>query len=165
MKFRLAKMIKFTGMKKIAVFPGSFDPITNGHEAIVLRALPLFDKIIVAIGINIEKNYFFPIEKRLKGVRQVFEGHEKVEVITYEGLTVDLCRRLGIRYILRGLRTSADFEFERSIGQMNKKMLPELETVFLLATPELTPLNSSIVRDIIRNGGDVSAFVPAKFNL
>ena len=152
-------------MKKIAVFPGSFDPITRGHESIVLRALPLFDKVIVAIGVNAEKKNFFPLEKRLNGVRRVFEDHSSVEVITYEGLTVDLCRKMDIRYILRGLRTSADFEFERSIGQMNKKMLPELETVFLLATPELTPLNSSVVRDIIRNGGDISAFVPEKFIL
>jgi pantetheine-phosphate adenylyltransferase len=150
-------------MKRIAVFPGSFDPITRGHESIVLRALPLFDKIIIAIGVNAEKKSFFPLEKRLAGVRKVFEDHAGVEVITYGGLTVDLCKKMGIKYILRGLRTSADFEFERSIGQMNKKMLHELETVFLLATPEYTPLNSSIVRDIIRNGGDISAFVPDKY--
>lgn len=123
----------------------------------------MFDKIVVAIGINVEKHYFFPLEKRMEGVRQVFADHPNVEVISYEGLTVDLCRRMGIRYILRGLRTSADFEFERSIGQMNKKMLPELETVFLLTTPELTPVNSTVVRDIIRNGGDASAFVPERF--
>ncbi|MFO7998527.1 MAG: pantetheine-phosphate adenylyltransferase [Bacteroidales bacterium] len=152
-------------MERMAVFPGSFDPITKGHESIVLRALPLFDKIIIAIGTNVEKASFFPIEKRVQWIRDVFREHSRVEVITYEGLTVDLCRRKGIRYILRGLRTSADFEFERSIGQMNKKMMADLETVFLLTTPEYTALNSSIVRDIIRNGGDVDQFVPTQIKI
>lgn len=147
-------------MKKIALFPGSFDPITKGHESIIRRALPLFDKIVVAIGVNTEKTYFFPLDKRIEWIRKVFSTTPEIEVITYQGLTVDLCRRMNVRYILRGLRTSADFEFERSIGQMNKKMLPDLETVFLLTTPEYTALNSSIVRDIIRHGGDASQFVP-----
>lgn len=150
---------------KIALFPGSFDPITKGHESIVRRALPLFDKIVIAVGINVEKRYFFPIEKRVSWIKSVFAGQNKVEVITYEGLTVELCRKLNLHYILRGLRTSADFEFERSIGQMNKKMMPELETVFFLTTPEYTALNSSIVRDIIRNGGDASQFVPDAIDL
>jgi pantetheine-phosphate adenylyltransferase len=152
-------------MKKVALFPGSFDPITKGHESIILRAIPLFDRIIVAIGVNVEKNYFFPLEKRLNWIRKVFKEYPSIEVITYEGLTVDLCKRLDVNYILRGLRTSADFEFERSIGQMNKMMLPDLETVFLLTTPEHTALNSSIVRDIIRNGGDARQFVPDQVDL
>lgn len=122
----------------------------------------MFERIVVAVGTNVEKTYFFPLEQRIQWIRDVFIDHPEVEVVTYKGLTVDFCRSHGIRYILRGLRTSADFEFERSIGQMNKKMLPGLETVFLLTTPELTPLNSSIVRDIIRNGGDASPFVPDK---
>lgn len=147
-------------MKRIALFPGSFDPITKGHESIIRRALPLFDKIVVAIGVNTEKTYFFPLDKRIEWIRKVFSATPEIEVITYKGLTVDLCKRMDVKYILRGLRTSADFEFERSIGQMNKKMLPDLETVFLLTTPEYTALNSSIVRDIIRNGGDASQFVP-----
>ncbi len=152
-------------MKRIALFPGSFDPITKGHQSIVLRALPLFEKIILAIGINVEKKSFFPLELRKKWLRQVFKDYPQIEVITYEGLTVDLCKKMDVNFILRGLRTSADFEFERSIGQMNKKMLPDLETVFLLTTPEHTALNSSIVRDIIRNGGDASRFVPDEINL
>ena len=152
-------------MKKIALFPGSFDPITKGHESIILRALPLFDKIIIAIGVNEQKKSFFPLENRKKWIRLVFEKYDQIDVITYEGLTVDLCKKLNVTYILRGLRTSADFEFERSIGQMNKKMLPELETVFLLTTPEYTALNSNIVREIIRYGGDVSDFIPNGFDI
>ncbi len=152
-------------MKRIALFPGSFDPITKGHESIVLRALPLFEKIIVAIGINDLKKGFYPVEQRSEWIKTVFKDYSDVEVITYEGLTVDLCKKLNIRYIIRGLRTSADFEFERSIGQMNKKMLPDLETVFLLTTPEYTALNSYIVRDIIRNGGDASQFIPDGIDL
>lgn len=147
-------------MKPIALFPGSFDPITKGHESIVLRAIPLFEKIIIAIGHNSEKQGLFPIQKRMEWARQVFKDHPSIEVIEYEGLTVDLCRKLNVKFILRGLRTSADFEFERSIGQMNKKMMPELETVFMLTVPEHTAITSSIVRDIIRNGGDASQFVP-----
>lgn len=148
--------------KKIAVFPGSFDPITKGHESIILRALPLFDEVYVSIGTNAEKSSFFPIEKRLDWLKKVFAEHPRVKVEKYQGLTVDYCRRIGAGYILRGLRTSADFEFERSIGQINKKLFPEIETIFLLTTPELTALNSSIVRDIIRHGGDPSPFVPAE---
>ncbi len=147
-------------MKRIALFPGSFDPITKGHESIVLRALSLFDRIYVAIGINEQKKSFFPLKTRQHWIENVFSDYPQVEVITYTGLTVDLCKKLDIGFIIRGLRTSADFEFERSIGQMNKKMLPDVETVFLLTTPEYTALNSYIVREIIRNGGDASAFMP-----
>jgi pantetheine-phosphate adenylyltransferase len=152
-------------MQKTALFPGSFDPITKGHESVILRALPLFDKIIIAIGVNVEKKYFFPLETRIQWIREVFKDYPAVEVVSYSGLTVDVCRRTGANYILRGLRTSADFEFERSIGQMNRQMLPEVETVFLLTTPEYTALNSSIVRDIIRNGGDATRFVPDRVTL
>ncbi len=147
-------------MAKIAVFPGSFDPVTIGHESIVLRAVPLFDKIIVAVGVNADKSGFFPVEKRVEWLENVFADHPSVEVKTYEGLTVDFCKAHNIGFILRGLRTSADFEFERSIGQVNKQLYPDIETVFLLTTPEHTALNSSIVRDIIRNNGDASPFVP-----
>lgn len=148
-------------MKKIAVFPGSFDPITRGHENIILRACGLFDEIIIAIGVNAEKKAFFPVEKRIEWLKKVFAGRPQVRVEQYSGLTVDFCRQSNAKYILRGLRTSADFEFERSIGQINKSLYPEVETVFLLSRTEFTPLNSSIVRDILRNGGNVEAYVPA----
>jgi pantetheine-phosphate adenylyltransferase len=147
-------------MQRIAIFPGSFDPVTKGHESIVLRAIPIFDKIIVAVGINAEKAGFFSVENRVKWLKNVFAEHPTVSVDTYTGLTVEYCKKNNVNYILRGLRTSADFEFERSIGQINKQMYPTIETVFLLTTPEHTALTSSIVRDIIRNNGDVSAFVP-----
>jgi pantetheine-phosphate adenylyltransferase len=147
-------------MKKTAIFPGSFDPITRGHESIIKRAIPLFDKIIVAIGTNAEKSGFFPLEKRLAWLRKVFESYPQIEIDTYSGLTIEFCKTRGVKYILRGLRTSADFEFERSIGQINKQMYPELETVFLLTTPEFSSLTSSIVRDIIRHKGDPTPFVP-----
>jgi len=147
-------------MSKFAVFPGSFDPITRGHESIIRRALPLFDKVIVAIGENGEKKSFFTMEQRLEWLRDIFKGQPKIEIASYPGLTVDFCRKNNIPYILRGLRTAADFEFERGIGQMNKLMDPGIETVFLLSEPEYTSLSSSIVRDIIRNGGDVRKFVP-----
>lgn len=148
-------------MNRKAVFPGSFDPITLGHESLVLRSLPLFDEIIIAIGTNALKNYYFPVEQRKAWIEEVFRPYPQVSVTTYEGLTVDFCRRLEARYILRGLRTSADFEFERGIGQVNKQLYPELETVFLLTTPELTAITSSIIRDLVRNGGDASQFLPA----
>jgi pantetheine-phosphate adenylyltransferase len=147
-------------MERIAVFPGSFDPITKGHESIIRRAVPLFDHIVVAIGENAEKKSFFPLEQRIAWIKAVFAGETAITVISYKGLTVELCRKVNARFLLRGLRTSADFEFERSIGQINKCLDPDIETVFLLTTPEYTALNSSIVRDILRNGGDPSRFVP-----
>jgi len=147
-------------MSKIAVFPGSFDPITKGHESIIKRAIPLFDKIYIAIGENQQKNAFFSLDQRIEWLNKVFISFPSLSVCTYNGLTVDFCKKVNAHYILRGLRTSADFEFERSIGQINKQIYPEIETVFLLTTPELTSLNSSIVRDIIRHGGDASPFVP-----
>jgi len=152
-------------MPRIAVFPGSFDPITRGHESIVLRALSLFDEIIIAIGENQEKKGFFPIEKRLEWIQKVFAAYPQIKATKYSGLTVEFCKQVDALYILRGLRTSADFEFERSIGQVNKQLHPEVETIFLLTAPEYTALNSSIVRDILRHGGDASAFIPAMLKL
>ncbi|MDZ7775570.1 MAG: pantetheine-phosphate adenylyltransferase [Bacteroidales bacterium] len=146
---------------KIAVFPGSFDPITIGHESIIRRALPLFDKLIIAIGENAGKKYFFSLEQRKEWLRQVFADEPAIEVDNFQGLTVNYCRKVGARYILRGLRTSADFEFERSVGQVNKQMFPELETIFLLTQPEHTAVNSGIVRDILKHGGDIRPFIPA----
>jgi pantetheine-phosphate adenylyltransferase len=147
-------------MKKIAVFPGSFDPITRGHENIIKRALPLFDQIIIAIGENQDKKSFFPLEKRIGFLNHVFKNEPGIVIAKYSGLTVEFCKKVDAGYILRGLRTSADFEFERSIGQVNKKLLPNIETVFFLTTPEFTAITSSVVRDIIRHGGDPSQFVP-----
>ena len=152
-------------MNKTAVFPGSFDPFTVGHESVVRRALPLFDTIIIAVGVNALKQSFFTPEKRMEMIRDVFAGEAKVEVDQYEGLTVDYCRSKGAKYLLRGLRTSADFEFERAIAQLNKSMYPEVESVFLLTLPEHTPINSSIVRDILRYGGDAKNFLPKKIDL
>jgi pantetheine-phosphate adenylyltransferase len=147
-------------MEKIVVFPGSFDPFTIGHESIVRRAFPFFDKIIIAIGYNSNKPGFFPLEKRLEWIRSVFKGEKKVELDSYESLTVEFCRQLNAKYILRGLRTSSDFEYERAIAQTNKMMFADLETIFLLTLPEYTSVNSTIVRDIIRHGGDASIFLP-----
>lgn len=148
-------------MNRTAVFPGSFDPITTGHESILQRALPLFDKIIVAIGVNAAKEGFFPTEKRKQWIEKVFSGEKKIEVKTYQGLTIDFCKQEKANYIIRGLRTSADFEFERVIAQMNRAMSPQIETVFILSTPELSAVNSTVIRDIIRHGGEAGQFVPA----
>jgi pantetheine-phosphate adenylyltransferase len=152
-------------MKKIAVFPGSFDPFTIGHEAIIRRAISLFDEIIIAVGTNALKRNFYSLETRKEMISKVFENDPSVTVDHYEGLTVDYCRRKRAGYLLRGLRTSADFEFERAIGQVNKAMAPEIESVFLLTGPEHSFINSTIVRDIIINGGDASGFVPSAINL
>lgn len=152
-------------MKRTAIFPGSFDPITKGHENILQRALPLFDEIVVAIGRNSSKQSFFTLEQREKWIRQVFADEPKVRVETYTGLTIEFCKKMNAKFILRGLRTSADFEFEKAIAQNNKIMSPEIETIFILPVPELSAINSTIVRDIIRNNGDASPFVPESISL
>jgi len=152
-------------MKKIAVFPGSFDPFTIGHEGIVRRALSLFDEIIIAVGANALKKNYFSLKTRKEMISKVFHNEPRVKVDHYEGLTVDYCKRNGAEYILRGLRTAADFEFERAIAQVNKAMEKNIESVFLLTIPEHTHINSSIVRDIIRSGGDASQFTPDSINL
>ena len=148
-------------MRTIAVFPGSFDPITTGHESIIQRALPLFDKIIIAIGENSTKQHYFPLPKRVEWIKKVFAKEKKIEVKSYKGLTIDFCKKANARFILRGLRTSADFEFERVIAQMNRTMNEDIETVFILSVPELSAVASTVVRDVIRNGGDAGRFVPA----
>lgn len=145
---------------KIAVFPGSFDPITRGHESIIRRAIPLFDKIIVAIGVNVEKKSYFPLDKRLGWIKTTFGGCSTIEVERYSGLTVDFCRKHNARYLLRGLRTSADFEFERSVAQVNRKLEDDIETVFFLALPEYVMITSSIVRELHKYGSDIGQFVP-----
>ncbi len=150
---------------KIALFPGSFDPFTIGHESIVRRALSLFDQIIIAVGYNTSKKGFFSLQDRLNWINDVFSGEEKIEIESFEGLTIDFCTAKGANYILRGIRTSSDFEYERAIAQMNRAMRPEVESVFLLTLPEYTHVASAIVRDIILNGGDASLFLPDKIKI
>lgn len=147
-------------MEKIAVFPGSFDPFTLGHESVVLRALDLFDRIIVAVGVHSGKRPLLRVESRVAMINDVFKNEDKVTADYFEGLTVDYCRKVHATHMLRGIRTAADFEYERGMAQINKKMLPDVESIFLLTNPEHTPINSTIIRDIIRNGGDASQFLP-----
>jgi len=142
-----------------AIFPGSFDPITLGHYDIIKRALPLFDEIVIAIGINAEKKYMFSLEDRKKFIEDSFKDEPKVSVVSYEGLTIDLCHKLDAQFILRGLRNPADFEFEKAIAHTNRQ-LSDIETVFLLTAIDTSHISSSIVRDVIRNGGDYTILVP-----
>ena len=151
--------------EKIAVFPGSFDPFTVGHENIVLRALDLFDRIIVAIGVHSTKQPLMKIEARVRMVNKIFESYDKVIADSFQGLTVDYCRKVNATHMLRGIRTAADFEYERAVAQINKRMLPTVESIFLLTSPEHTPVNSTIIREIIWNHGDVSQFIPAGIDI
>jgi pantetheine-phosphate adenylyltransferase len=146
-------------MSRIALFPGSFDPITIGHVDVITRALDLFDKIIIGVGNNTTKSYMFPLNDRVQWIQDSFADFPQVTVEAYNGLTVDYCKKVNARYILRGLRTSADFEFERSIAQMNHYLERGIETVFILSSPQYTPVSSTIVRDIIRHGGNATPFV------
>jgi len=142
-----------------AIFPGSFDPITNGHVDIIQRALPLFDEIVISIGINSNKNYMFSLEKRKSFIEKTFENEPKITVKTYEGLTVNFCERIKASFILRGLRNPADFEFEKAIAHTNRS-LSNIETIFLLTSTGTSFINSSIVREVIQNHGDYSHLVP-----
>jgi pantetheine-phosphate adenylyltransferase len=144
----------------IAVFPGSFDPITIGHVDIVKRAIPLFDKIIVAVGVNSQKAAVFNLETRIKWLQQVFAFSPKVEVASFEGLTVQFCARRNARFLIRGLRNASDFDYEKTISQLNTIIGDDIETVFLMSRPEFSHISSTIVREIIRGKGDVSPFVP-----
>lgn len=152
-------------MKRIAVFPGSFDPITIGHESVVKRALPIFDEIIIAIGNNSQKKYMFELQQRKKWIETTFKGIEKIRVDIYDSLTVNYCESVGARFILRGLRNNQDFEYERSIAQMNHELNDEIETVFLFTEPKYSAISSSIVRDIYRNGGEISQFLPKNVSI
>ena len=151
-------------MKKRAVFPGSFDPLTLGHTDIIDRAIPLFDEIIIAIGTNSSKKYMFSLEQRRAFIENTYAHQPKVIVDTYQGLTIDYCNKVNSQFILRGLRNPADFEFEKAIAQTNRKM-SEIETIFLLTSADTSYISSSIVRDIIVNHGDGSMFVPKTVTL
>ncbi|RZL36647.1 MAG: pantetheine-phosphate adenylyltransferase [Pedobacter sp.] len=145
---------------KIALFPGSFDPITIAHVDIVKRSLPLFDKIVIGIGLNSSKQNFLSAEKREEIVKSIFATNNNVEIQTYQGLTIDFAKKIGATYMVRGIRSASDFEYERAIAQINKTMMPDVETIILLSRPEYSAISSTIVRDILRNNGDVSQFVP-----
>ncbi len=142
-----------------AIFPGSFDPITLGHEDIIRRGIPLFDEIVIAIGVNAEKKYMFSLEERKRFIEETFKNEPKISIVVYEGLTIDLCKRIDANFILRGLRNPADFEFEKAIAHTNRRM-SKIETVFLLTAAGTSYISSSIVRDVIRNNGKYELLVP-----
>lgn len=144
---------------KRAIFPGSFDPLTLGHYDIIKRGITLFDEIIIAVGINAEKKYMFSLDERKKFITEAFKDEPKIKIQTYQGLTVDFCKKVNADFILRGLRNPADFEFEKAIAHTNRQ-LSEIETVFLLTSSGKSFISSSIVRDVIRNGGDYTGLVP-----
>ena len=147
--------------KRIGVFPGSFDPITKGHVAILEKAYGLFDEIVVAIGINSSKQSYFSIEERTAQLKKVFEGRNKIKIDSYQGLTVDYCSNIGAHYLIRGLRDGKDFEYEKSIAIMNTQLEGAIETVFFMTAAEYSAINAHIVRDVLKNNGKVDAFVPA----
>jgi len=152
-------------MKKIAVFPGSFDPITTGHEDLVKRAIPLFDKIVVAVGVNSQKKYLFSLEQRITWLEEVFSAYPTVEVSHFEGLTANFCKSVDSKYLLRGLRNASDFDYEKTISQLNNIVGDGIETVFLISHPEFSHISSTIVREIIKGKGDVSKFVPTAIKI
>ena len=145
---------------RIALFPGTFDPVTFGHLDIIERALPLLDKLYVGIGVNSNKQPMFSAETRVQWLNEIFKSEKKIEAVIYEGLTVDCCQRLSANYILRGIRYVNDFEYEKAIADMNRSLDKNIETIFLTCLPKYTSVASTLVRDVIKNGGDVSQFVP-----
>lgn len=150
-------------MKRIAIFPGSFDPFTKGHEDVVLRSLGLFDKVVIAIGYNTAKqNRYFDIDFMVKKIEGTFEGNPDVSVVVYNELTATLAKKMDAKYLIRGLRNTTDFEYENSISQVNRHLNDELETVFLITSPTLSSVNSTIIREVHRYGGDVQEFLPYK---
>ena len=152
-------------MSRIAIFPGSFDPITKGHEDIVRRAIPLFDEIIVALGVNSSKNYMYSLEQRLQWINATFSDCKSVKVIQYEGLTIEACKKHQVKFILRGLRNSNDYEYEKSIAMMNQAMAKDIETIYLNTQPEYAAISSTIVRDIIKNQGNALPFLASGVRL
>ncbi len=148
-------------MSRICLFPGTFDPVTLGHVDIINRAIPLFDKIIVGIGLNAAKAPMFSADQRLQWIKDIYKDEERVEGAVYEGLTVNFCQKIGARFILRGIRYVSDFEYEKTIADANRTLDKGIETIFLTGEPKYTSVASTIVRDIIRNGGDATPFLPA----
>ncbi|MFT3824098.1 MAG: pantetheine-phosphate adenylyltransferase [Chitinophagaceae bacterium] len=146
--------------QRIALFPGTFDPITIGHLDIIDRALPLFDKVIIGIGRNASKVPMFSEEQRIQWVKEIYSNNPNVDVVTYEGLTVDCCRRVGAQFIVRGIRYVNDFEYEKAIADMNRSLDNDIETIFLTCLPQYTSVASTLVRDVLRNGGDARPFLP-----
>lgn len=147
-------------MSRICLFPGTFDPVTLGHTDIIDRALPLFDKLVIGIGRNINKKPMFSERQRLKWIREIYKDNPKVSALAYDGLTVDCCNRVGANFILRGIRYVNDFEYEKAIADMNRSIDHQIETIFLTCLPQFTSVASTLVRDVLRNGGDVSQFLP-----
>jgi pantetheine-phosphate adenylyltransferase len=145
---------------RIALFPGTFDPITFGHIDIIERSLPLFDKLVIGIGLNSNKQPMFSAEQRVQWLDEIFKNESRIESVIYEGLTVDCCKKINANYILRGIRYVSDFEYEKAIADMNRSLDQEIETVFLTCLPKYTSVASTLVRDVLRYGGDVSQFVP-----
>ncbi|WP_448698716.1 pantetheine-phosphate adenylyltransferase [Mucilaginibacter sp. AW1-3] len=145
---------------KIALFPGSFDPVTKAHVDILKRSVALFDKVYVGIGVNSTKKGFLTVEKRELMLRAVFENEPKIHVIAYEGLTVEFCRQIGATYMIRGIRTVSDFEYEKAIAQMNHALEPEIESIFIVSKPGYSSISSTIVREILRYHGNADQFIP-----
>lgn len=146
---------------RTCLFPGTFDPVTFGHIDIINRALPMFDSLYIGIGVNSNKEPMFPAEQREAWFNEIFKDEPKVSVVVYEGLTINCCQRIGAQYILRGIRYVNDFEYEKAIADMNRSLDSSIETFFLTCLPEYTSVASTLVRDVVRNGGDVSRFVPS----
>lgn len=147
-------------MQRICLFPGSFDPVTKGHIDIIKRSVALFDKMVIGVGINSNKQPMFTAEQRVGWITEIFKNDPRIEVTSYEGLTVSFCNQIGARFILRGVRYVSDFEYEKAIADMNRMLEPGLETIFLTSSPEFSTVSSTLVRDVIRNNGKVDLFIP-----
>lgn len=152
-------------MQRICLFPGTFDPITRGHVDVIERAAPLFDKLVIGIGVNASKQPMFSVEQRTDWIRDCFKGDGRIEVTSYSGLTIDFCRKIDAHFILRGIRYISDFEYEKAIADMNRMLAPDIETIFLTCSPLYSTISSTLVRDVIRNGGQASMFLPDSVKL